>query len=129
MSNSATSLKGLFQELGKGVKATVILGTVISEVPLKIKLSNDDKIVVGPDNVYIPRHLTNYETKVDIEIPEEIDSLTEIVEAHSHPLKTFNIFKGKMTVYNALKVGETVHLLAFNNNKQYYILDRTGGNG
>jgi len=27
-------------------------------------------------------------------------------------------------VYNALKVGEKVHLLSLNNGKKYYVLDR-----
>lgn len=45
-------------------------------------------------------------------------------QAHSHALSTFNIYKATITVYNALKPGETVHLLSFNNGKKYYILDR-----
>lgn len=43
---------------------------------------------------------------------------------HSHALATFNIYGATMTVYNALKVGETVHLLSFDNGKKYYVLDR-----
>lgn len=53
--------------------------------------------------------------------------------AHSHPssegahvnrLETFDIFGATIKVYNALKVGETVHLLSFNQGKKYYVLDR-----
>ena len=43
---------------------------------------------------------------------------------HSHSLASFNIYKATMTVYNALKVGEKVHLLSFDNGKKYYVLDR-----
>lgn len=45
-------------------------------------------------------------------------------QAHSHALGSLNIYGATITVYNALKVGETVHLLSFNNGKKYYILDR-----
>lgn len=43
---------------------------------------------------------------------------------HSHDIDTFNIYRAKMTVYNALKVGEKVHVLSINNGKKYYVLDR-----
>ena len=44
--------------------------------------------------------------------------------AHINWLRTYNIYGATMTVYNALKIGELVHLLSFNNGKKYYVLDR-----
>ena len=44
--------------------------------------------------------------------------------AHIHSLKTFSIESGLLTVYNALKVGESVYLLRFNDGKSYYALER-----
>ena len=44
--------------------------------------------------------------------------------AHINHLNTFNIFGASMTVHNALKVGEKVHMLSFNQGKKYYVLDR-----
>lgn len=44
--------------------------------------------------------------------------------AHIHSLKTFSIESGLLTVYNALKTGESVYLLRFNEGKSYYALER-----
>lgn len=44
--------------------------------------------------------------------------------AHIHSLKTFIIEGALMTVYNALKVGESVYLLRFNDGKSYIALER-----
>lgn len=43
---------------------------------------------------------------------------------HSHVLVSFAVAGATMTVYNALKVGDKVHLLSFNAGKQYYVLDK-----
>ena len=44
--------------------------------------------------------------------------------AHIHSLQTFVIEGALMTVYNALKVGESVYLLRFNHGKSYIALER-----
>lgn len=44
--------------------------------------------------------------------------------AHIHSLKTFSIESGLLTVYNALRTGESVYLLRFNDGKSYYALER-----
>lgn len=45
-------------------------------------------------------------------------------DTHSHALVSFAVAGATMTVYNALKVGDKVHLLSFNAGKQYYVLDK-----
>lgn len=155
--NDGTSIKSIFQQMASaGREVEVLQGTVTSENPLRIQIANDEKLIVGPNNVYVPRHLTDYITIVDIEQSggQISDSTTETDgshthsysgntdsagdpshrhhysgttegKAHSHAIKSFNIFKAKMTVYNALKKGEQVHILSFHKGKQYYVLDRT----
>uniref|UniRef100_A0AAU8AX28 DUF2577 domain-containing protein n=1 Tax=Dulem virus 37 TaxID=3145755 RepID=A0AAU8AX28_9CAUD len=151
-----TSIKQLIQGMtGDGVE--VIQGTVKSVNPLKIQIVNDNKLTISSAITYIPRHLTDYTTTVDIvqgtgslnsgtakdgshthAYSGETDSGgdpahthsyngTTQGSAHSHALSSFNIYKATMTVYNALKVGETVHILSFNHGKQYYVLDRIEG--
>lgn len=44
--------------------------------------------------------------------------------SHEHFLKTFIIEGALMTVYNALKEGEAVYLLQYNNGKNYLAIDR-----
>ena len=150
--SEATSIKQLFQ-LMAGDGPQLFMGTVISENPLKIRIEGDDKLIIGGDNTIIPWHLTDYTTKATYELDEgEIDSVTEgdgrhyhtggthgghvggngshshgPDGTHPHHLVTFALTNGTITVHNALKSGETVYVLALNNGKRYFVLDRTGG--
>ena len=133
--NGNLSLKGLIQGLtNDGV--TVVQGIVKAVNPLRIQIVNDEKLVIGSDVTYVPQHLTERTTTIDI-MQEEgaLDSQTALDGSHSyrgktedtahrHALQTFNIYKAKIKLYDALQVGEKVHLLAFNHGKQYYVLDR-----
>lgn len=122
--DEATSLKGLFQGMVPD-GAGVLQGQVISASPLQIQIVNDDKLVIGESITIVPKHLTNYTATVDIAQGNgTVSGRTATEEEHYHTLNTFNIYGATMTVYNALKVGETVHILSFNNGKKYYVLDR-----
>lgn len=46
---------------------------------------------------------------------------------HTHHLVSFELFKGIMTVHNALRKGDKLHILSLNNGKLYYVLDRVAG--
>lgn len=105
--SSQTSLKGLFQGLIPEAGG-VLQGTVLSASPLKIQAVNDDKLVIPSSLLILPKHLTDYTVKAIITANGEADGGEE---------KT-------LTVQNALKAGEKVHLLSLNNGKKYYILDR-----
>lgn len=146
----ATSLKQLLQ--GIQVKdMTLLQGKVIQESPLKIQAVNDEKLVITEEIAIVPRHLSNYTATCDVWLGSSgtIDSITQTDGEHSHSggtheghasgdgshthsgdgthahsQKTFNIETANITIYNALKAGEMVHLLAFDNGKKYYILDR-----
>lgn len=105
-----TSLKQLIQGMvGKDVE--VLQGIVKSTDPLKIQMVNDEKLEIGPNITYIPKHLTDHETVVDISQDDEFGAIS---------------YRATVTVYNALKIGERVHLLSFKHGKQYYVLDRVG---
>lgn len=101
----ATSLKQLFQGMASSEVPQLVQGTVISDNPLRIQIANDSKLIIGESITIVPRHLTDYETEAD---------LTE----------SANIYKAKLTVHNALKIGDTVHILSLCRGKLYYILDR-----
>lgn len=149
----STSIKGLFQGLIPD-SCGVIQGTVTSVSPLAIRVVNDDKLTLNASILIVPKHLTNYTATVDIvqgngavssstkkdgghthdysgstdnggepSHKHSYDGTTGTAN-HSHSLASFNIYKATMTVYNALKVGEKVHLLSFDNGKKYYVLDR-----
>lgn len=117
-----TSLKQLFQGIaGDGVE--VLQGIVKSASPLKIQIVNDEKLTIGPNITYVPRHLTDYTTTCSLAKGAK-GSVNG--PANDGSRLTDFTFSGSITVYNALKVGEKVHVLSFNHGKQYYVLDRVG---
>lgn len=112
---------------------SVIEAKVIGVGPLKVQATNDDKLILNAGSLVVPWHLTDYTTKMTYRLDEgTLDSQTyndgshadPIGGTHVHHLETFNLYKGTITVYNALKVGDMVYLLRYNDGKKYFILDR-----
>lgn len=112
---------------------SVIEAKVIGVGPLKVQATNDDKLILNAGSLVVPWHLTDYTTKMTYKLDEgTLDSETHndgshadpVGGTHVHKLRTFNLYKGTMTVYNALKVGDMVYLLRYNDGKKYFILDR-----
>lgn len=142
MANSGKSLKEMFQGMiPEG--AEIMQGVVISASPLKIQMTNDEKLVINERITVVPWHLTDYTTKIDIEKRDgTIDSLTyedgehhhmypsspphgpTTETKHKHALETYNIYQATIKVYNALKLGDLVYVLSLNNGKLYFVLDR-----
>ena len=117
-----TGIKQLIQSFtGEGIE--VLQGTVKSASPLKIQIVNDDKLMIGPGNVYVPRHLTDYTATCDLS--KGARGYVNGPTTDGSKLTDFT-FSGSITVHNALQHGETVHVLSFNHGKQYYVLDRVG---
>lgn len=146
--NNGESLKAIIQGM-MPTGAEIMQGTVISASPLKIQMINDEKLIINERIAIVPNHLTEYTTEATLTIGSgDIDSISvsggshthdggtheghlsgdgshsHSGGSHTHKLSTFTITKGTLTVHNALKVGETVYVLAINNGKLYYILDR-----
>lgn len=142
------SLKNLIQGMVQG-EAELMQGTVISDSPLKVQMINDEKLIINERIMVVPRHLSDYTTIASFTVDDgKLDSVTtgsgehhhdgglhgEHISGngshthdggtHSHPLSSFTLTKGTITVYNALKVGEIVYVLSLNKGKLYYILDR-----
>lgn len=133
-SGNETSLKQIFQGLVvEGIE--FLQGTVISASPLKIQIANDEKLIINERIAIVPWHLTDYTTKATL--AKDAGSLSSQTfqdgahgghtggdGTHINHLDTFTLTRGTLTVYNALKVGEKVHVLALNHGKKYYVLDR-----
>lgn len=118
--NEATSLKGLFQGMAAG-DMEVLQGIVKSASPIKIQIVNDDKLTIGPNITYIPRHLTDYTTTCSF--TKGAKGSVYGPASDGSRLTDLN-FSGSITIHNALQAGEKVHVLSFNHGKQYYVLDR-----
>lgn len=152
MDQDPQSIKELFRQMMSTGDGNIIEAKVISASPLKVQATNDDKLVLTAASLVVPRHLTNYSTTATFSLGKGgISSVTEGDGKHEHTggshsghvgsdgshshsgdgthghyLVTFALEGGTITVYNALKEGEIVYLLPFNEEKKYYILDRRG---
>ena len=99
--NHETSLKGMFQGMiPRDVE--LLQGIIISTSSLRIQIVNDSKLIVSSISTVIPQHLTD----------------------HTVTVTTDDGKSAEMTVHNALKTGDRVHLLALQSGKKYFVLDR-----
>lgn len=152
MDGNPMSVKQIMQQMVQNDDGAVIEAKVISASPLKVQATNDEKLVLSAATLTVPRHLTNYTTSATYSLGKGgIASVTEGDGKHAHAggthgghtggsgqhehtgdgehdhhLVSFALTNGTITVHNALKVGEYVYLLPYNNGKKYYILDRRG---
>ena len=118
-----TSLKGLFQGMAAAGAPELMQGIVKSTSPLKIQMVNDEKLVIGQNNTYVPEHLTDYNTEVTVNWVTNAasgGSGEAAYASHSHGITG----RKKITVHNALKVGDKVHVLVLNKGKQFFLLGR-----
>lgn len=112
------SIKKLFQDMIP-TSCALVEGTVISTSPLKIQITNDAKLIIGAASTVIPQHLTNY--SVTVTIPASGGHSQYAGDGvHTHKEVT-------MTIYNGLKQGDKLHLLAVQNSKKYFALGRVAG--
>lgn len=118
-----TSIKQLIQGMSTpGIQ--FLQGTVVSTGPLRIQMVNDEKLIIGPNITIVPWQLTDYQTEMT---PLEWETETasggsgdSAYASHAHVITG----RKKVIIHNALKVGDKVHVLSFNNGKQYFVLDR-----
>ena len=95
-----TSIKSIFQTT-MTVDSEMLQGTVISTSPLKIQMVNDSKLIVTETSAIVPQHLTDY-------------TVSCVVDGTTSTIK----------ICNALKEGDTIHLLSLQRGKKYYVIDR-----
>ena len=105
-----TSLRELMRTAVGIRTASVITGKVTDTDPIEISVDNDPNLVLDEDNVFIPKHLTDY--SVSIHISGSIDG-------HSIGTRT-------CTVKNGLEEGDRVYLLSYDEGALYFVLDKVG---
>lgn len=87
-------------------------GNVTSTSPLKISI--DQKLTLGVAQLVLTRNVTNYTTSVTVDWETESDG------SHNHKISNTK----KMTIHNALQVGDKVVLLKQKGGQKYLVLDR-----
>ena len=133
--NEPQSIMAIIRGATSREDGSVIEAKVIGVGPLKVQATNDDKLILNAGSLVVPWHLTDYTTKMTYRLDKgTLDSETYNDGSHGghvagdgknvNHLRTFNLYKGTITVYNALKVGDMVYLLRYNDGKKYFILDR-----
>lgn len=97
--------------------ADLLIGTVTSEKPLKIKLSQKQELEEA--FLLLSRNVTDYET--DVTVTKKDAWNTEEALDHTHALL---LSKKRIKVHNALKKGEKVLLVRRAGGQQFVVLDR-----
>jgi hypothetical protein len=125
----STSIKQLINRIAADsfVPSGIEVGVVSGTSPLTVKIPNDSKRTLYEADLVVPEHLTDYEIEItpDDWKSEETGGGSSYAqfESHSHEIKG----KKKITVHGALKKGDKVYLLSYNDGKKYFVIDRVGG--
>ena len=104
-SGNETSLKQLFQSMIPG-GPELMEGKVIQINPLKIQMTNDEKLIINERITIVPWHLTDYKTRATYrKMDGTLDSWTKNDGSHADPIggthvhhgEDFNLYKGIIT--------------------------------
>ena len=121
MANLTATLKQLVKEtMDTFDLSDVISGTVTKINPLEVKI--DPKLTLEEDFLILTNNVKDYTVDITVE-----DWQTEFYGSseyrHNHAVKG----KKKITVHNALKVGDEVIMLQQKGGQMYVILDKIKG--
>lgn len=108
----------------------VLFGTVTKEKPLEILV--EQKMSLSKAQLILSRNVTNFQTEISFDDPNIKQAYTtwdmgESSESTPRKIAFKEKIKHKITVYNALKVGEKVILLRCAGGQRFVVLDRIGG--
>jgi len=93
-----------------------IVGTVVSEKPLKIKISQ--ALTLEEEFIHLTRNVTDFKTKFTL------DKISVYHIAHVDPPTDTWADEQEVTIYNALKTGEKVLLIRKSGGQDFIVIDR-----
>ncbi len=93
-----------------------IVGTVVSEKPLKIKVSQ--ALILEEEFLHLTRNVTDFETEFTL------DRIGIFHVVHIDPPTDTWADKQKVTIHNALKIGEKVLLVRKSGGQDFIVIDR-----
>lgn len=93
-SGNETSLKQLFQSMIPG-GPELMEGKVIQINPLKIQMTNDEKLIINERITIVPWHLTDYKTRATYrKMDGTLDSWTKNDGSHADPIGGTHVHHG-----------------------------------
>lgn len=102
----------------------LLFGQVISTGPLKVQV--DQKTIYTEKMLILTRNVTDYQVDITVNMvsePRSGGSGAEAYESHTHDIRG----RKKITVHNALQVGDWVLLGRIQKGKRFMVLDRIKG--
>lgn len=105
----------------------VLFGKVISIEPLKIMV--DQKLVLTTDQLVLTRNVVDHQTELsfdDANVKQVFTTwnMDETTESSESKISFKQSIKHKITIYNALKVGDEVILLQIQGGQKFVIIER-----
>ncbi len=115
-------LKKIVLDVNEASKpVNVVFGTVTSESPLKIQVSQ--KLILNKNQLILTRNVTDYYVNMSVDHKTETKSGgsgASSFAAHTHDYKGTK----KFLVHNKLKSGEKVLMVRMQEGQKYIIIDR-----
>lgn len=105
------------QAMNAGNPLEVMEGQVVSPPPeLKIKVKNNNKMILPKQILVVPESLTDHIKVADINCPS--------ISTSQGSFSNFSASNAKITFKNALKVGDKVILISFAGGQRYFVIDK-----
>lgn len=107
----------------------IVFGEIVSISPLKINI--EQRLTLDESHLILSRNVTDYKTKISFDDPNIKQVFTtwdmgESVESSPSKIAFKNKIKHDISMYNALKLNETVIMLQVQGGQKYIVLDRVG---
>lgn len=103
--------------------ADILFGTVLSTSPLQVSV--EQQLILGEKQLIVTQGLTDFEVELTVNWTTESTgggSGYAAFESHAHGVSG----KKKVTIHNALEVGDSVILLRKSGGQKFIILDKAG---
>lgn len=129
MSDANELVNALKRSALEAVKASkpvnVFLGDVVSAVPLKISI--DQKLVLGEIQLILTRNVTDFKTKISAgNIQNFYYTGTDSGTVPVSPPHVHAVGEMEITVHNGLAAGDQVLLVRQQEGQKFVVLDRVG---
>ena len=106
--------------------AAIVFGTVTSVEPLKINI--EQRLILDESHLVLTSLVSDHKTEISFDNPA-IKNIVKSYSMNDDPGSDYKLIfqqpvKNEITIYNGLKLNETVMLLQVQGGQKYIVLDR-----